>query len=128
MVGRSIEVSLLKFSDIKMENVTDNNGSYEVDMQGIERTKTRTYQEVCIYHEKECFLYDWYWSMAYTYIMDTSNYEYISPNFARTVCKSGESGINSRVSIMFRKSMNIFINLFSNTEKSSKIYLQSLVI
>ena len=66
MVCRSSEVSLWKFSNIKMENFTDNNGSYDVDMQGIKRTKTRTYQEVCIYPEKEFFLCDWYWSMAYT--------------------------------------------------------------
>ena len=39
MAGRSSEVSLSKFSDIKMENVTDNKGSYDVAMQGIERTK-----------------------------------------------------------------------------------------
>ena len=52
MVGRSIEVSLSKFSDIKMENVTDNNGSYDVAMQVIERKKTGTYQEVRIYTGK----------------------------------------------------------------------------
>ena len=56
MVGRTSEVSLSKFSNIKMENVTDNNGSYDFAMQVIVRTKTRTYQEVCIYHEKYFFL------------------------------------------------------------------------
>ena len=39
MVGRSSEVSLSRFGDIKMENVNDNNGSYDVAMQGIERSK-----------------------------------------------------------------------------------------
>ena len=39
MVGRSSEVSLSRFGNIKMENVKDNNGSYDVAMQGIERTK-----------------------------------------------------------------------------------------
>ena len=77
MVGRSSEVSLSKFSDTNMENVNDNNGYYDVAMQGIERTKTRTYQEVCIYPEKECFLYDWYWSMAYTCITEHSNDEIV---------------------------------------------------
>ena len=57
MVGRSSEVSLSKFSDIKMQNVTDNNGSYDVARQGIDRTKTGKYQELCIYPEKDCFLY-----------------------------------------------------------------------
>ena len=67
------------------------------------REKIRTYQEVCIYPEKECFLCDWYWSMAYTCIKDTSNEEYIFPEFNKTVCNIGESRIDSRVSIMFRK-------------------------
>ena len=39
IVGRSSEVSLSKFSDIKMENVNDNNGSYDIAMQVIDRTK-----------------------------------------------------------------------------------------
>ena len=52
MVGRSSEVSLSKFSDIKMQNVTDNNRSYDVARQGIDRTKTGKYQELCIYPEK----------------------------------------------------------------------------
>ena len=38
-----------------MESVKDNNGYYDVAMKGIEITKTRTYQEVCIYPEKEFF-------------------------------------------------------------------------
>ena len=59
MVGRSSEVSLSKFSNIKMQNVTDNNGSYDVARQGIDRTKTGKYQELFIYPEKECFLYNW---------------------------------------------------------------------
>ena len=55
MVSRSSEVSLSRFSDINMENAKDNNGCYGVAMQGIERTKTRTYQEVCIYPERDFF-------------------------------------------------------------------------
>ena len=56
MVGRSSEVSLSRFSDINMENVKDDNGCYDVAMQGIEITKTRTYQEVCIYPDRD-FIY-----------------------------------------------------------------------
>ena len=55
MVGRSSEVSLSRFSDIKMENVIHNNGCYDVAMKGIEITNTITYQEVCIYPEIEFF-------------------------------------------------------------------------
>ena len=103
MVGRSSEVPLSRFSDIKMENVKYNNGCYDVAMQGIEITKTRTYQEVCIFPEREFFLYDWYWSMAYTCIINPSNEGYISPKFAKTVFKSGESIIDYRVSLLFLK-------------------------
>ena len=35
MVDRSSEVSLSRFSDINMENVKDNNGFYDVEMQGL---------------------------------------------------------------------------------------------
>ena len=52
MVGRSSEVSLSRFGDIKMENVNDNNRSYGVAIQGNKTTTTKTYQEVCIYPEK----------------------------------------------------------------------------
>ena len=117
MVGRSSEVSLSKFSDIKMQNVTDNNGSYDVARQGIDRTKTGKYQELCIYPERECFLYDWYWSMAYTCIMDTSDNEYIFPKFAKVVFKSGESKIDSRVSFMFRKIYEHFYELVQQYRK-----------
>ena len=89
MVGRSGEVSLSRFSDIKMENVKDNNGCYDVAMQGIERTKTRTYQEVCIYPKREFIIYDWYWSMAYTCTIDLSDDKFILPEFANLFFKSG---------------------------------------
>ena len=62
--------------------------------------------------------------MAYTCIIDTSNEENILPEFEKTVCKIGESRIDSRVSLLFQKSMNILINLFSITKKVSKIYLK----
>ena len=100
-----------------MENFNDNNGSYDIDMQGIKRKKTRTYQEVCIYPEKECLLYEWYWYMAYTYIIDHSNEECIFPEFAKTVCKIGESRIDSRVSIMFRKIYEQFYKLVQKCGK-----------
>ena len=103
MVGRSSEVSLSRFSDIKTENIKDNNGCYDVKMQGIERTNTRTYQEVCIYPDREFFLYNWYWSIAYTCIIASSNKDYVFPEFVKTFFKSGESRIDSRVSHMFQK-------------------------
>ena len=52
MVHRSSEVSLSGFSDIKMENFKDNNGCYDVAIQGIDRTKNITYQEACIYPDR----------------------------------------------------------------------------
>ena len=72
-----------------MEKVKDNNGCYDVEMQGIERTKTRTYQEVCIYPGREFSLYDWYWSMEYICIIYFSNEEYIFPEFAKLFSRVG---------------------------------------
>ena len=39
MVGRSSEVSLSEYDDIRMKNVKYNNGEYCVAVQGIEPTK-----------------------------------------------------------------------------------------
>ena len=117
MVGRSSEVPLSGFSDIKMENVKYNNRCYDVSMQGIEITKTRTYQEVCIYPEREFFLYDWYWSMAYTCIINPTNEGYIFPKFSKTVFKSGESIIDYRVSLLFRKIYEHFYKLVQHYKK-----------
>ena len=94
-----------------MQDVTDNNGYYDVAMQGIDRTKTGKYQEVCLYPEKEWFIYDWYRSMAYICIMDFGNDDYIFAEFANAVFKSGESKTDSRVSFMFRKIYEHFYEL-----------------
>ena len=52
MVGRWSEVSLSKYDNIIMETVKDNNGEYFVAVQGIDRTKTGTFQDICIYPER----------------------------------------------------------------------------
>ena len=52
MFGRSSEVSLSKSNDINMENMKDNSGCYNLDIQRIDRAKTITYQELCIYSER----------------------------------------------------------------------------
>ena len=95
MVGRSSEVSLSRFNDIKMENVKYNRGFYNVEMQGIDRSKTSTYQEICIYPNREFIPYDWYWSMSYTW----------------------ESIIDSKVSHMFRR---IYERLYGIVQKYRK--------
>ena len=56
VVGRSSEVSISRFSDIKMENIKDNNGCYNVAIQVIDRDKTIIYQELCIYPDREFIL------------------------------------------------------------------------
>ena len=47
MVDRHSEMSLSIFEDISMETVQDNNVSYSVEAQGIYRTKTSTFMELC---------------------------------------------------------------------------------
>ena len=117
MVGRSSEVSLSKYMDITMENITDNNNTYTVAKQGIERTKTGKYQELCIYPERENFLFDWYWSMAYLCIMDTTDKEFIFPKFAKVVFKKGESTIDSKVSKLFKIIYEHFYQLVQQYRK-----------
>ena len=101
MVGSSSEVSLSIFNDIKMESVKDKSGCYNVVIQVINRAKTITYQEICIYPGIEFILYDWYWYMAYTCAIDPSDDKFVFPEFAKTDFKSGYSRTDSRVSHMF---------------------------
>ena len=56
--------------------------------------------------------------MAYTCIMDTSDDEYIFPEFANVVFKSGESKIDSRVSFMFQ---NIYERFYKIVQKYIKV-------
>ena len=60
MVGSSSELYLSIFDDIQMDTVHDNNGSYSVAVQGIDRSKTSTYQELCMYPDREFIIYQWY--------------------------------------------------------------------
>ena len=117
MVGSSSEVSLSRFSDIKMENVKDNKGCYDVEVKLIERSNTRTYEEVCIYPEREFFLYEWYWSLAYTCALDPFNDKFIFPEFSKTFFKTGEFRIDSKVSHMFRKVCEHFYDLVQKYRK-----------
>ena len=70
MVGRSSVMSLSIFEDIWINNVQDNNGSYSVAVQLFGHSKTITYQYIWIYPERWFIICDWYWSMAYTCVMD----------------------------------------------------------
>ena len=72
MVCRSSEVLLSKYDDIIMETVKDNNREYWFAVQGIDQTKTGTFQEIWIYPEREKILYDWYWSMAYAWVFNNT--------------------------------------------------------
>ena len=65
--------------------------------------KKSTYQEICIYSERQFFLYDWHWSMAYTCVMDRTNKNFILPESDRTVFNTVKARIDSKVSDMFRK-------------------------
>ena len=53
MFGRSSEVSLSKYDDIRMETVKYNNRDHCVAVQCIDQTKTGTFQEICIYPKRE---------------------------------------------------------------------------
>ena len=96
---RSSEVSLSIFEYISMETFHDNNIMYYVEVQGIDLPKTSTYQGLCIYPERELFLYDWYWSMEYTCVMDRINVKFIFSKFSITVFKSGEARIYFKLSL-----------------------------
>ena len=111
MVGRSIEVSLLRFNDINVENVKDNNRCYNVAVQGIDRDKTSTYQELCIYPGREFILYDWYWSMAYPCTIDSSDDKFIFPEFTKNIFKTGGPRTDSNFFHMFRK---IYVCFYGN--------------
>ena len=52
MVGRSSEVLLSKYDYIVMETIRVNNREYFIAVQGIDQTKTGTFQDICIYHKR----------------------------------------------------------------------------
>ena len=103
---------------MKMENFKDNNRFYNVVMQGIDIAKTSTFQEVCIYPDRDYITYNWYWSMEYTCTIDPSDNKFILPEFAETVFKIGESRIDSKVSHMFRKVYDHFYWIVQQYRKS----------
>ena len=86
-----------------MDKVQDNNGCYNVTIQGIDRANTSTFQELCIFLYREFNLYDWYWYMAYTCAIDPFDDNFIFPEFVKTVFKISEYIIDSKLSHMFQK-------------------------
>ena len=108
MVGSSSEILLSKYDDIIMETIKDNNGEYFFAVQGIDRTKTDNFQEICSYPEREYILYYWYWSMTHTCVLENTEEKYIFPDFENTIFKAGESKIDSKASQMFRIVYGIF--------------------
>ena len=51
MVGSSSEVLISKYGNIRMENFKDNNGEYFFAVQGIDQTKTVTFQDICYFSD-----------------------------------------------------------------------------
>ena len=62
-----------------MDKIKDNNGRYYVAVLGMDRSKTSSYQELRIYPEIKLILYNWYWFMSYTCVMDHANKKFIFP-------------------------------------------------
>ena len=58
MIESSSDLSLSIFDDINMETAHDNNGSYSVVVQFIDRSKTSTFRDICIYPERNIILCD----------------------------------------------------------------------
>ena len=101
-----------------MDNVKDNNGCYNAAIQGINRAKTSTYQEIFIYHEREFIIYNWYWYMAYTCTIDPYDDKFIFLYFSKNVFNSRESIIDSKVSHMFWKVYERFYGVVKKYRKS----------
>ena len=78
MVGWFSDVYLSRFYDINMETFCDNYRSYSVAVQGIERSTTSNFQDICIYPEGKFILYCWYWSMSCNCVTDPTYDNYVS--------------------------------------------------
>ena len=107
---RSIKVSQSIFEGINMDNFQDNNRRYNVMVQGIDTSITSTVQELCLYFDRSSIIYNWYWywSMAYTCVMDPSKKQFILPKFSKILFKTYEANIYSKVSQVVRK---VFANI-----------------
>ena len=86
-----------------MNTVRVNNDIYYLVVQVIGRSKTSFYQELCIYPWIELIIYDFYFSMAYTCVMDPNNVNNIFHKFSKPIFKSDESKIYSKLSQVFIK-------------------------
>ena len=71
-----------------METVKYNNRDYCVAVQGFDN-KNSTYQDICIYLEREYILYEWYCSMAYLCVLNNTEEKYVFLEFVNTVFKDG---------------------------------------
>ena len=94
---------------------------YYVAVQRIDISKTSTYQGLCINTEREWILYNWYWSIEYTCVMDRIDEEFILSKYSITVFKSGEAGIDYKLSHMFKRVYERFYAIFRNTQQVRKV-------
>ena len=86
--------------------------------QGIYRSKTSIYQDICIYPEKEFIIYNCYWSIAYTCGVEPTNGQYILPKFSNAVFNSVESKVEFNISHKFRK---VYQHLYYVGQQTPKI-------
>ena len=94
MVGRSSDVSLSRFDGIRVVNVQENIRNCNVAVQEIDLPKTSTFKKLYIYPERAFILYNWYWSMVYTCVMDPSNKQFIFSEYSKKLFNTGEAKID----------------------------------
>ena len=121
MVVRSSEVSLSIYDEIRMENFQENNVSYNVAPQSIDRSKKlliRSYVPTL----RDNYLYmnstiSWHTNVSLE-LLTTSSSSLSSPKrFSRQVSPR----LITRSPICLEKSMNVSMDFFGNTEKVSKV-------
>jgi hypothetical protein len=101
--GRVAEASVVPFKDVKMYQpdefrMVGNNDTDKIAEVSLWRTKTLSHNDLSVFNDRDSFIIDWYFLMAYSMLMAEETSEQLFPDFAQRAKtqsqpnKSQESG------------------------------------
>jgi hypothetical protein len=93
--GRVAEASVVPFKDVKMYQPDEFRGPIPTETDKIAqvflwRTKTTSSQDLSVFNDRDSFIMDWYFLMAYSMLMAEETSNQLFPDFARKGQKSME--------------------------------------
>jgi hypothetical protein len=95
LYGRVAEASVVPFKDVKMYQPDEFRGPIPTETDKIAqvflwRTETTSNQDLSVFNDRDSFIMDWYFLMAYSMLMAEETSNQLFPDFARKGQKSME--------------------------------------